>query len=191
MLLQNDHIFAKPLQKIYYIYSFWQSSYDELQKALRDKIVFVEGFSKSFFEDFHLLNRNKQSPPAAMVFDDILETLIQDRENLKIFTASSHHLNLCCILVSQNLMVANDTYRNIMKQANYFLLFESVRGRSSLKALSSQIFGDSKFLPNVMQCIRHIPHAFMVIDLRPGIDEKLRVRQNLCFPGENIYLFVQ
>ncbi len=191
MLLENRHIFTQPLHKIYYVYSFWQNSYKELQIALGNSIIFVEGFRKTLFEDLHLLGRNEQSPSAAVVFDDILETLIQDRENLKIFTANCHHLNLCCILVSQNLMVANDTYRNIMKQANFFIIFESVRGRSSLKSLSSQIFGDSKFLPGAMQIIRQTARGYMIIDLRPGIDERIRVRQNLCFPGEDMFVFIQ
>ncbi len=187
----SEHVFTRQFEKIYYIYSFWQSTYQELKSSLGDSISFVQGFNKSTFEDLQLLNRNENSPPAAVIFDDIIETLIQDRDNLKIFTANSHHLNLCCILVSQNLMVANDTYRDIMKQANYFILFESVRGRSSVKSLSTQVFSDAKFLPSAMQIIRQTPHAFMVIDLRPGIDERLRVRQNLPFPGEDMYLFTQ
>ncbi len=102
MLLENEHIFTKPLQQIYYVYSFWQNSYQDLKKSLGESITFIEGFCKSIFANVQLLSRNENSPPAAIIFDDILETLIQDKENLKIFTTNCHHLNLCCILVSKS-----------------------------------------------------------------------------------------
>ncbi len=191
MLTHKDEIFSDGLEKIYYIYSFWQQAYDELQKSLGDLIIFVKGFRKTVFEELNLLDQNENSPNAAIIFDDVLETMLKGKDTISIFSVFLHHMNLCGILSSQNLMNNSNLYCSIMKQANYLLIFESVHGRSSLKALGSQVFGDMRFLPNVMNFIRKTPRGFMVLDLHPAMDKRLRVWQNLSFSNEDMYIFVQ
>ncbi len=126
-----------------------------------------------------------------IIFDDVLEVMLKDKDTLSIFSAFLHHMNLCGILVSQNIMSNSDLYRSILRQANYLLNFESVCSRASLKALSSQVFGDAKFLPDAMNFVRKTPRGFMVVDLCQTIDERFRVQQNLPFPNEPMYVFVQ
>ncbi len=84
------------------------------------------------------------------MFDDVLETMLKDKDMLSIFSIFLHHMNLCRILLSQNIMSNNDLYHNILRQANYLLI---------------------------------------VLDLRPGTDDKIRVWQNLPFVNENMYVF--
>ncbi len=72
------------------------------------------------------MEKNEKSPNAAIVFDDVLDMMLKDKDTLSIFSIFLHHMNLCGILVSQNIMNNNDLYHNILRQANYLLIFESV-----------------------------------------------------------------
>ncbi len=49
--------------------------------------------------------------------------------------------------------------------------------------------GQFESTPDVMKFIRKTPRAFMVLDLHPGTDDKIRVQQNLPFANENMYIF--
>ncbi len=191
MLLNKDEIFSTKLEKIYFIYSFWQHIYEDLQRELGDSIIFVKGFRKTVFEELGLTERNKDSPGAAIIFEDVLEAMLKVKDTISIFSAFLHHMNLCGILVLQNIINNSDLYCSVLRQANYLLIFESVCGRANLKVLSSQIFGDATFIPNVMGFIRKTPMGFMVVVLCQTVDEWLRVRQNLPLLNEHMYVFVQ
>ena len=189
MLLSNDVVFKNKISKIYYIYSFWQNNYNILQEQLGDKIMFIEGLTESTFKDSGMVERNESSLPAILVMDDILETILSKKNYLSIFTANLHHWNLTGLLVTQSLMINSDIYRIILRQANYYIIFENIRARTSLRCLSSQIFENSTFLPDAIKSIS--PYSYLVIDFRShGVPDYLRARQNLPLPGVDMYLFI-
>ena len=86
----------------------------------------------------------------------------------------------------------NEIFRTIVKQTSTYILFENILARASLRALSGQIFsGGAPFLPAAMEDIRSLGEwSYMVLDLRRGTREVLRVRSGLPLPGTPLYVYV-
>ena len=118
-----------------------------------------------------------------------------------MFSAYIHHYSLCVILVSQNLFVNDTLFRELNKnvitimiatvqnnfifQASYYLIFDNVRSRGSLRSLSRILFDKSKFLTDVLEQERkNNKFAHIILDLCVGQSEIVRVRVGWPFLGE-------
>ena len=94
-----------------------------------------------------------------------------------LFTGYIHHLSLCVLLVSQNLYVNDTLYRELNKNASYYIIFDNIRARLSLKILSRHLFDDNKFLNEKLEKERKKnPYAHLIIDLSTKQKEILHVR---------------
>ena len=84
---------------------------------------------------------------------------------------------------TQVLMLNNDAFRSIVKQATGLMIFNSLRARQSLKHLSIQLYDKANFLPAVSADILkdNGPYVPLYLDLRNTAKEELRVRAGL--PG--------
>ena len=66
----------------------------------------------------------------------------------------------------------------ISRNATYLCFMQQVRERNSIRNLSQQIFC-SRVLSEAFEsvCESEEPHEYLVLDLNPSTDQKLRIRQ--------------
>lgn len=99
-----------------------------------------------------------------------------------MFNAYIHHFSLYVFLVSQNLYMNDAVFRELNKQANYYIIFDNVRARGSLKILSRTLFDKHGFLNRYLEDIRKKdPYGHLIIDLTNNQREFLRVRSGWPF----------
>ncbi len=92
LLEKSQKCFSEAPTHWYFLYNYWQSSYDELKRALgSEKITFIQGWHSNVVEKLGLNSRTESDPTIGLVIDDLAEQLNHDRSCLPIFTSQIHH----------------------------------------------------------------------------------------------------
>jgi len=130
------------------------------------------------------------SQPTLLVIDDLMsETnqLVSD-----IFTKISHHRNISVVYMTQNVFDKNKYARTISLNALYFVLFKNPGDANQFAVLSRQMYPDSwRFAVEAYRDATSTPFSYLLVDLRPAIeDERCRLRTNI-FRGEHQYVYVR
>src|SRR5262249_7567265 len=97
-LLRNNLIHPSP-ERIYFVFSEEQSGYfDLLRQIVGDvPIEFIHGLPSAELVDLNPEVRN------LMIFDDLMQEVLQSKYFLDLTTKMSHHRNTSVILTTQNL----------------------------------------------------------------------------------------
>jgi hypothetical protein len=120
-----------------------------------------------------------------MILDDLQTTALESKDVADIATIHSHHSNVSCITIYQNLFGSGKYARTIALQAHYIVVMKNLRDQTQLSHLSRQIYpGKPQLLPDLMKVVsRREKYPYIVIDLSPHSDTEYRLRTNI-FPGE-------
>lgn len=127
----------------------------------------------------------KEERPDLVVIDDLMWSS-NDRTLCDLFTRGSHHLNFSVIFITQNLFAKGKFMRDISLNCHYFIVMKSLRIKGQVVELGRQIFHkNSKFLVEAFDHATKEKFGYLVIDLHPSTEEKLRVRTRI-FPLNGI-----
>lgn len=174
-LLQNSGLlFDKSYDKVIWCYGIWQKFYQELPYQMNDGLPSDE-----------LLNTGNFT----LVVDDLMD---EAQETVSaIFTKVSHHNNINCIFLTQNLFPKGRHSRNISLNAHYIVLMKNTRDKAQISHLARQVYPqNSKFLVDAYHDATLMPYSYLFLDFKPETDEKNRVRTGL-FPSEEHFAYRQ
>ncbi len=187
----KDVICNEIFYKVYYFYSMWQPSYDEMKSR---KLVdnFVEGIP-DMDTLMSMVDYNSSSSLTSkhqlLIFDDLLSEIVSRKDNLmsKLMTVFGHHKNLSVILVSQMLFKPGDyKYSILTENIHYLLLFKSPRNSSKIIHLAKQISPyDIEFIVKSYKEATRNPYSYLFFDFHQSTPEAIRVRSKI-FPSEGI-----
>ena len=179
-LVRNaSNMIDPPPSRIHYCYGEYQSIFDDYSS-----VIFREGLPEMSDDVFD----GRQ--PTLLIIDDLMsETnqLVSD-----IFTKISHHRNISVIYMTQNVFDKNKYARTISLNAHYLVLFKNPRDANQFAVLSRQMYPDSwRFAVEAYRDATSSPFSYILVDLRPDLeDERCRLRTNI-FPGEHQYVYVR
>lgn len=141
MLLQNcEKMFSKNVENVIFVYNSWQPLYDDLLKMY--DVKFIKGIPESFDDD-HLFPPEKTN---LLILDDLMDECSNNLEVSRVFTQYSHHKNMSCIKIVQNLFIQGKFSRTISLNTNYLVLFKNPRDSGQVNVLARQMFaGNTKF----------------------------------------------
>lgn len=124
-----------------------------------------------------------------LVIDDLMgET---DSRITRLFTRGSHHRNVSVLYLVQNMFSKNKEHRTISLNCHYLVIFKNPRDASQIENLSKQMYpGKSRFMREVYKNATEPPHGYLLIDLRQGTPDHLRLRTNI-FPNEHQVVYLQ
>jgi hypothetical protein len=113
--------------------------------------------------------------PTLLIRDDLMSEANDTVTNL--FTKVSHHRNVSVVFLTQNIFYKN--LRTISLNSHYIVLFKNPRDAGQVTILARQMYpGNSKFATEAFKDATSTPHSYLLFDLRPEQDEKLRLRSN-------------
>src|SRR5206468_4635061 len=100
-----------------------------------------------------------------------------------------HHKNLWVPYLTRTCSTArNKTARCL--NTHYLVLFKNARDATQISHLTAQMHpGKLTFLIEAYRDATSQPFSYLLIDLKPDTDDKLRVRSN-NFPDETPYVYV-
>lgn len=171
-----NEMFSPPPTKIWWCFAEWQPGY----KDLNDKVDFVEGVP-----DFKQIKNQHQ--PQLLILDDLMQDVKGDTLT-EMFTRGTHHGNLSCIHIVQNVFYKG--IRSSRINAQYIILLKNPPDRLQAMNLGRQIFPRKQkyFLESVDDACEK-PFGYILIDLSQNTPQNLRLRTNI-FPGERQIVYV-
>ena len=195
MLLNEKTSLRHPVAKIFYFYEFYQNSYDGLKSHFGSKIEFLKPFEGTHF--FDELEAAEPLKPHWVVMDDQDRKLFDNLDLKDVICAHLHHKCINLIILSHSFVSERRCYREIRNLANYYIIFDNFKFRHNIKSISKQFFGDVDFLSHVFKnlnsYIRTDGNSMyslpLLLDLRPGVKDILRVRTPLFDKPEEVSIF--
>ena len=156
-----------------------------------ERIVWCYGIYQDAFDNYPNIEFNEGLPDHSS-FDGKVRTLLiiddlmseTDDSVVKLFTKISHHKSVSIIYLTQNLFYKSKQNRTISLNTHYMVLFKNVRDVTQITSLAKQMYpGKSKFMVEAFKDATSVPYGYLVVDMRPDLDDKYRLRSNI-FPGE-------
>ena len=178
LLSQSSVLLDRNPHKVFYFYNQWQPLFDRMQ---REKLVnqFVNHLPDKQELEKLTASGKKSGRGSLCIIDDFMNS---SSEHVgEIFTALSHHLDLSCIYITQNLFAQNNKYmRDMSLSASYLVLFKNPRDQSQIVNLAKQLApGNTKFIVDSFRHITSQPYSYVMYDLHQSTPEIIRVRTNL------------
>lgn len=177
IVLQSSQLVDPPPGKIIWCYSEWQPQYEDLV----DKVQFIEGIPDSKFL------KEETTVPKLIILDDLMENVKKNTLS-QIFTKGSHHWNISCIHIIQNLFY--DGLRTSRVNAQYLFLLKNPSDKLQAMNLAKQIFPkNTQYFMEAYENACEQPHGYLLVDLNQNTPETLRLRTRI-FPGQLQVVYV-
>lgn len=163
LIQQRSELLNKTFKRVVWCYGIWQKYYEtmpyEFHQGCPDDELLGEG---------NLI----------LVIDDLMEEAQADVS--AIFTRTSHHKNICCIFITQNLFPRGSKSRSISLNAHYIVLMKNTRDKAQISHLARQVYpNNSRFLIDSYFDATQKPYSYLLLDFKPETDDSIRVRAGI------------
>ena len=184
-----DKIFDKKISGIMYAYQTHQSLFDKMQATIPN-IVFTQGIPSR--EDIDNLTKHDPEGHHLLFLDDLQSKIMNSPEVIDLVCVDSHHRNISVFLILQNLYSSGKFARTVSLQSHYLFCLKSLRDRTQLCTLATQIYGKSKS-GIIAEALQHQmslhTYPYVLVDISPHSERKTAVRSNI-FPTEYMHIYV-
>ena len=171
LLQQADSLFERPIRKIVYFNGQWLECF----KNMAPRVTFVEGIPEDIPSLFPPNCR-----PGILILDDLMRNCSDDERILDLFTKVSHHCDVTCIYLTQNLFPPGKFSRSISLNAHYVITFNNPRDTLGFRTLAQQAFaGRVPYVWESFQDATSKPFGYLVMDLHPRTPNIQRLRTNI------------
>lgn len=138
-LIENaSTMFTETPPEVMYAYSEYQQMFGDMKHI--PNVTFHEGLpDKQTIEEF-----SKNKTHTLLILDDLISKIVQSEELLHLFTVTSHHANISCVLHSQSLYPVGKYSKSISLNIANFVLFRNPRDSRQIVTFASQIFLDKR-----------------------------------------------
>ena len=172
---RSQSLISPPPKKITYCYGEFQQIFTKYPY-----VIFNAGLP-----DFESIASDGAS---LLIIDDLLSEVNSSVSN--IFTRGSHHRNISVIFLSQNLFHKSKDFRTMSLNTHYLILFKNVRDVTQVSSLARQMYpGKTKLLIEAFQDATVKPFGYLLIDMKPQTDDRMRLRTNI-FENERQIAYV-
>ena len=164
-----------PSERIIWCYGQWQPLYEDLQKKL-PSIEFVHGIPE-YLNSSQFINPSQRN---LIVFDDLMTEAKCDQRIADIFTRGSHHRNLSCVYLTQNIFPQGKACRDIALNTQYLVLFNNPIDRQQVATLARRIYpSTSAMFMKRFEDYTSRPYGYLVVDLKPNTIEQDRLKTDI------------
>lgn len=176
LLRSREKLMDCSFHQIIWCYGEWQPLYNELK--IENDIVFHEGIIDKVNED---------GKPRLVIIDDLMREA--DGRVVDMFTKGSHHRNMSVIFITQNLFHKGKAQRDVSLNAHYMVLFKNPRDSAQVSFLARQISPENpKFIQEAYREATSAPHGYLLIDLKQGTDDAIRIRSDIFEEYQTIFV---
>lgn len=178
LLAHIDVVIQPTPERIYFCYSEWQPSYNDISHP-----------ELEFHQGVKLVDDMDESKSKLVIYDDLMESMSD--EIASVFTRKSHHRNLSAFFITQNLYQKAKQARVVSLNSHYLCIFRQPRDKAQIMHLGRSMYPNrSKFLVEAYTDATSIPYGYLLIDLRQDTDDDMRLRTNI-FPDETTVVYVK
>ena len=180
LLQHSSWVFDRPPVSTVYCYGEPQACFETMQQQ---GVQFHHGVPEDIRSLFPPARR-----PGLLILDDLMRDCGQDQRVLDLFTRGSHHNDVTCIYLTQNLFPAGKYARTISLNSHYVIVFKNPRDAVGVRNLAQQAYPGS--VPYIMDLFRDTtaqPYGYLLFDLHPTTPDALRLRTNVLASPTVVY----
>jgi len=187
LIKNKSKMFIPEPVEILFVYSAWQEIYNDLEKQIPG-IRFVNRIpSKEEIEQF-----TEDNKPRMLCLDDQMTRLDGCPHIIDYFTIYTHHRNLSCVLLLQNIFHQGaKCLRDISLNTQGLILFRNMRSPQQISTLASQMFPGKKrkYFLNSYELATSKPHGYLFVDINAANDQTFQLRSDIL-PGKNTIVYL-
>ena len=191
-LLENrKKLFSNDISVIYFFYSIENQSIQELKLLAKNKlinIVFIQGIEDMDPQDYV----DPQGKHCLLIFDDLMQQVMNSPKILEIFTIFSHHSKISVIIISQDFFYNSGSHRNIRMTINrnmdYLVLFCNPLDQQTAYIIASRIMPKEtkKFMEIYKRACQIARYLF--IDGSITTDNSIRMRTDIFGDCQRVFV---
>lgn len=196
LLSKHEQCFEKPIEQLCWVYSKHakdEKLFDRLKK-IDIPIQFREGYPETEISENTLFSVSRESHKC-LVLDDIFTGPSACKSLYDIFNIISHHNNITCIVVVQNLSGSTPNQKGclstLLRSTTYLILFANRKMVPIIRYIATNYFPGEGH--RVMEPFNHVlklgvPYKYLLLDFESQ-DEIMQVREGGLNPDEKCYGF--
>ena len=181
-----DIMYKEPVLEIQYRYHTWQPLYSKMQSTLSNKSIEFKKGVPTEQEIINFAGNTEEHPHRLLILDDLAQRIVNDKDMCDLFTILSHHKNISCIFIVQNLFTKGRFARDISLQYQYIIFMKSVRSSQQLVTMARQIYQKQK-VDFVVKAYNDVcsgkKWGYILLDCAHESEDAYRLRTGI-FPGE-------
>jgi hypothetical protein len=163
-VLEHRQIEPYP-EKVILAYTEWQPVYD----ILKD-----EGLVHSFHNDLDRAWEEVDGLTSTLIIlDDMQHEVAKNQKVADMFMRGSHHRNVSCIFIVQNLYFQGMNCRDIALNAHYIVYFKNNADKLQINTLAHRR-GQKDFVKEVYRRVCVQPHSYIILDNSQHSDNTIR-----------------
>ena len=171
-LLENIDGFAKqPPQTIIYIYTVWQTKFDEMRSIVD---VFIQD-SENIMQQ---IQTYAMGQAVFVIFDDLINSKSLP-EIAKLFTVDGRHMNMSMAFLTQRMFVNDEHFRQISQNSDYFCVFKNPRNSSEIRTLAQQLTPGKLDLIDIYAEATKDPFSYLFINLTQECEPPVKYLSSL------------
>ena len=182
--VENIHSMVHPMPaRVVWCFGIYQKKFDSFRKF----VEFHEGLPSTI---------DSIKPNTLLIIDDLMAEA--GDQVMSIFTKGSHHKNISCFFLTQNLYFAGKHNRTMNLNCHYMFLFKNPRDQTQIQVLSRQMFPQAaKYLEEAFRDAtstggqREKFYSYLFVDLKSDTEDHLRLRTRIFpddFPNHFVYV---
>ncbi len=182
LIRNRKDMFNIPPVKVFYAYKEWQPSlFGEMQQ--KDDVNFHQGLPTE--EIIKKWSNDVGGQHLFLILDDLQHDVCSSREMAVLFSVTSHHCNISCVLVAQRLFPQSKFSRDLCLNCHYIFLLNSKRDKLQVANMGRQLCpGQSAYLTFAYDdAMASKPYNYLLVDLHPSTPKEYMLRTDI-FPGE-------
>jgi hypothetical protein len=162
-----------PISRILYCFTEYQPQFFADLKQKIPEIKFHEGLPQNYYDG--------TDNPSIIVLDDLMNEASKSDDVCNVFSRTSHHRNICLIMLVQNFFHRN--LRKLTTCCQYLCIMKNPRDSSFVSCIGRQMNGGKKntALESAYKDSSSKPYGYIFIDCSQQQNDKYRIRDNI-FP---------
>lgn len=194
LLKHVDAMITPVIDKVVFLYSTYQSLYDEIREEIKKndrpiEVVFID-CSKGI-PTISDIQKNKHQN-TLVILDDLMTIAASSKENTtrldNLSCRDAHHSNMSVIFVCQNLNYGNGKLRTARVNSQYIVCFKNLADRRNMRTLAENKQISPQLFNTVLKDIDNDPHGYLLFDNCAYGYCNARVRTNI-FPYEQTIIY--
>lgn len=152
-----------------------------------EKVIWCYGAYQTLFEKIPNVTFHEGVPSdlnnisnSLIILDDLMSELGSNSKLTHLYTKHSHHRKVSVIFIVQNVFHKGKEMREVSLNSHYLIIFKNPRDQSQMTHLGRQLYPTKlKFFQEVYQDATSKPFGYLLVDLKPDTEDKLRLRTGI------------
>ena len=183
LLRHLDDMFDVKIEQIVYCYGEFQPRFLIMEQEIPN-LTFYKGFPEHIYSLF-------EKTPGLIILDDLMSECSTSDTMMDLITKGSHHQNIACMRLTQNLYYGGKHSRTISLNTHYIVAFKNPRDSLGISTLARQAF--PRAVPYVLESYEdatRLPYSYLLLDFHNSTPDSLRLRTSI-FPDEQQVVYVK